>query len=142
MKATLRAVGIPWLLSVLYGIGGNLLLLFFLGTLLPFTEAAKFLPWAVAFTGAASGYTFLDKVGTGLSGRYGWSAGCGAAVGLLTWALINLSARFVAQIGMLSFVYLLVFAGVCTACSLLGAGLAVKFHRLNSANGSSGAVKS
>ncbi len=124
-----------WTMAVLYGIGGNLLLFFFLCTLLPFSEALKFVPWAVAFTGAASGYTFLDRTGAGRpTHRYGWSAAGGAAVGVLTWVLINTGARFVSGLGTVAFAYLLLFAGVCTLCSLLGAALAIKSQRLNAAN--------
>lgn len=119
-----------WGLAVLYGTGGNLLLFFFLCTFLPFSPAIKFVPWAVAFTGAASGYTFLDRVGAGRSGQYGWSAACGCAGGALTWGLIYLGGRNISGIGMVTVVDLLLFVCSGTVFSLLGAGLAVKSQQL------------
>ena len=119
-----------WIMAVLYGTGGNLLLLLFLCTFLPFPEAVKFIPWAVAFTGAASGYTFLDRTGTDITGRYRWSAACGGAVGALTWGLINAGGRFISELGRVTVVDLLVFVCVGILCSLIGAWLAVKSQRL------------
>lgn len=121
-------------MAVLYGTGGNLLLFFFLCTFLAFSEAVKFVPWAAAFTGAASGYTFLDGIGVGRSGQYAWSAAAGGAVGALTWGLIWVGGLFIYELGMVTAVDLLLFICVCTIFSLMGAGLAVKSQRLKTAN--------
>jgi hypothetical protein len=133
-RERLTAAPKAWFWAVLYGTGGNMLLFFFLCTFLPFSEAAKFVPLAVAFTGAASGYTFLDRIGAGRPGRYGSSAACGGAVGALTWGLINAGGRFISGLGRVTVVDLLLFVCIGILFSLLGAWLAVKWQRLRATN--------
>ena len=116
--------------AVLAGVLGTLLLVLFLGSLIPLPVSKDYVGWIVGFNTTLSGYALLDKA----NGRISYQRAGGAAAGLLNalisfGALYGLSLHFRGE-SLFSLRDFLLFLAIGTACGGMGGVLAVKYHRL------------
>lgn len=79
------AWGVAWPVGI--GVGGSLLVFLFLTTFLHIYSAAKLIPWIIAFNGAVSGYSMVEKRRQ-LRHKKLLSAIIGAAIALITGGIL------------------------------------------------------
>lgn len=76
-------------IAVLAGIGGNIVLVLFLSSLMTAQTLTGLLDWIVGFNSALSGYMLVEKDHTGLPFRRGLCAGAGLASTGITILAVN-----------------------------------------------------
>ena len=122
LKKILKAIAI--------GIGGNIILIGFLMTFLPFFGVIQFLPWIIAFNTAHSGYSLVDRVG-----RPGFpkltAALAGFANAFITTGLFALLTSFLSGYPYLGIRDIGFFISIGVLCSVAGSILAVKYYKIN-----------
>jgi hypothetical protein len=116
--------------AVLIGIGGNIILILFLMTLLNIFEAIKFTPWIIAFNTAHTGYSLVDKTGKPRSRRKLISALAGLSNVMLTSGILVLLAVLTFGELFLGIRDIGLFIIVGVLCSEAGTLLAVKYYNL------------
>ena len=113
------------------GVGGTILVIMFLITILPLSKAVNFIPWLIGFNTAMTGYSLVEKTRASLKYRHMASIGAGISNVLVTaGALIGLSV-YTIGINLFSPVDLIIFLVIGVAGSEFGAWLAAKYHKLN-----------
>jgi len=116
--------------AVLIGVGGNLVLFFFLLTFLHIFNAMRFVPWILAFNAASTGYLLIDKTDGRLPRRRLNTALAGALTVIVACAVIGLGIQFLLGTWLFSAAEIGFFLLVGIGCSELGMLLAVKYRRM------------
>ena len=119
-----------FVLTLLIGVGGNVVLFIFLLTFLPIFAAIKFIPWIIAFNTAVAGYSLVDKTRNHLKYPKTISALAGCLNALITSGIITAVSiySFGERLLTIRDISLFVVAGLI--CSVLGTILAVKYFKL------------
>lgn len=116
--------------AVLIGVGGSLILFFFLLTFLHVWNAARVVPWILAFNAASTGYLLIEKTDGQLPRKRLTAAIAGGLTALLGCAAIALGVRFLLGIWLFSAAEIGFFALVGIGCSELGMAVAVKYREI------------
>ena len=117
--------------AVLVGVGGTILVIMFLATLLPLSKAVNFIPWLIGFNTAMTGYSLVEKTRASLKYRHMAVIGAGISNVLITsGVLIGLSV-YTFRSNLFSPVELMILLVIGIAGSEFGAWLAAKYHKLN-----------
>jgi hypothetical protein len=120
----------PAALTLLIGVGGNLVLFIFLLTFLDFFAAMKFIPWIIAFNTAVAGYSLVDRTQSRLKYPKTVSALAGSLNALMTSAIIAGVSIYAFGEQMLTIRDFSLFVAVGLICTVLGTILAVKYFKL------------
>lgn len=116
--------------SILIGIGGNLIFFMFLLTFLHVFEVVTFLPWIIAFNTALTGYSLIDKTRNLVESKRVMSATAGILTALMTCLGLTMFSTLVVGENLVTMQDWVLYAAIGGACSLLGAILAMKYHKL------------
>ncbi len=116
--------------AVLAGVVGTLLLVLFLGSVIPLSRSKDFVGWIIGFNTALSGYALLEKGVERI--RYPRVAGVGAGILNVLISFGVLCALSLHFMGESLFVLrdLFLYLAIGAACGGMGGVLAVKYRRL------------
>lgn len=117
-------------LTLLVGVGGNVVVFIFLLTFLPILAAIKFIPWIIAFNTAVAGYSLIDKTRDRLRYPKTISALAGCLNALITSGIITTISIYSFGEQLLAIQDISLFVVVGLICSVLGTILAVKYFKL------------
>jgi len=116
--------------AILIGVGGSLLLILFLSTILHVSSVRAYIPWIIAFNGAMSGYSLVDKTRDTVRRKKLTSAMIGAAIaGITILMMVVMSTLYIGEnLLTLNDVIFFLLGGVIG--SELGTLLGVKYFKL------------
>jgi len=117
-------------LTLLIGVGGNVVIFIFLLTSLHIFAAIKFIPWIIAFNTAAAGYSLIDKTRSLLKYPKTVSALAGCLNALITSGIITAVSIYSFGERLLTVRDISLFIVIGLICSVLGTILAVKYFKL------------
>ena len=117
-------------LTLLIGVGGNVVIFIFLLTFLHIFAAIKFIPWIIAFNTAAAGYSLVDKTRDYLKYPKTISALAGCLNALITSGIITAVSIYSFGERLLTIRDISLFVVIGLICSVLGTILAVKYIKL------------
>jgi hypothetical protein len=117
-------------LTLLVGVGGNVVVFIFLLTFLHIIAAIKFIPWIIAFNTAVAGYSLIDKTRDHLKYSKTVSALAGCLNALITSGIITAVSIYSFGEQLLNIRDISLFVVVGLICSVLGTILAVKYFKL------------
>ena len=116
--------------SILIGVVGTVLLVFFLTFLIESVQVLKFIPWIIAFNSAIAGYSLMDKTRDRLKRKEIFSICAGVLTVTISFIVLNLIFMLSHGEYLLTRIDLLLFLILGVACSELGAVLAIKYFNL------------
>ena len=116
--------------SILIGVGGTLLMFLFLATFLHLFTTIKFIPWIIAFNGAVSGYSLVDRTRESIRHKKLISALTGAMIAAVTSAVLILMSNYHLGENLLPLSDVAFFILVGVIGSELGTLLGVKYFKL------------
>ena len=117
--------------AVLIGVGGTILVFMLLAAIMPLSKAVNFFPWLIGFNTAMTGYSLVEKTRASLKYRRIASIGAGISNVLITAGVLTGLSVYTFGINLLSPMDLAIFLVIGAACSMFGAWLADKYHKLN-----------
>lgn len=116
--------------SVLVGAVGNVILVVFLGIMMPAATIGHLLPVIIGFNAALTGYMVLEKTRNGFTRKRMVSMGSGIAVLLVTAVLLNIPFFHGTGVYLIFAEDLIVLLLVGIVTSWLGGLLAIKYFSL------------
>ena len=116
--------------AVCIGVGGTILVVFFLATFIHIFTVLKFIPWLIAFNAAVTGYSLIDKTQESLKHKYIAAVSAGILNVLISYIALVLIYLFLAGGYVFNKWDLLLYLIIGIVCSKVGAFLAAKYQNI------------